>query len=103
MLWVYGSQKDLNDAEALIIGDRYMADSDCVNLQPGGNKAGATPEFREKMRRLGSMPMSDSTRKKMSIIQTGEGNSFYGKKHSEATKEKMRKPHRTYRGVLIQR
>ena len=33
--------------------------------------------------------MSEETRKKMSESRTGEGNSFYGKKHTEESKEKM--------------
>lgn len=35
------------------------------------------------------IPLSDETRRKMSLSRVGEGNSFYGKKHSEETKMKM--------------
>jgi len=34
--------------------------------------------------------LPDEVKEKMSILQTGENNSFYGKKHTDATKEKNR-------------
>lgn len=38
LCWVSGSQKDLNNAEAFFLGDKYKTDSLCVNFQPGGIK-----------------------------------------------------------------
>ena len=37
--------------------------------------------------------MTDSAKKILSEKQTGSSNSFYGKKHSEETKRKMREGH----------
>lgn len=104
--WVSGSQKELNDAEAFFVGDKYKTDVSCVNFQPGGNQSGASDEFREKMRIINTgKKLSADTRAKLSaklsIIQTGSGNSFYGKKHSEETKAKMRKQHKTYIRKLV--
>lgn len=99
--WVYGSQEDLNTVEARILGDKYKKDPLCVNLQPGGNQAGASDDFREKMRIINTgRKASEETRKKLSMMRTGEGNSFYGKKHTEETKAKMRKP-KVSRKVLV--
>lgn len=41
--------------------------------------------------------INDELRKYYSQIYTGEGNPFYGKKHSEETKELMKKNHRNYK------
>lgn len=101
LCWVSGRQKDLNDAEALFIGDKYRDDALCVNFQPGGNQAGASDEFREKMRAINTgRKLSYDTRKKLSKLRSGSGNSFYGKKHSLETLIKMRKPHKTYNRKL---
>lgn len=97
LCWVYGDQNDLNNSEANLLGDKYKTDPMCVNLQPGGNQAGASDEFREKMRAINTgKKLSHETRAKLSVLRTGAGNSFYGRKHSEETKAKMRKPHKTY-------
>lgn len=102
LCWVFGSQEELNDAEFLLVGDKYETDNLCVNLQPGGNQAGASDEFREKMRIINTgKKLSCETRAKLSRLRTGSGNSFYGKKHSEETKAKMRKPHKTYNRRLV--
>jgi len=42
--------------------------------------------------------MSEETKKKLSELNKGEKNAFYGKKHSEESKQKMRKKHPTNSG-----
>lgn len=42
---------------------------------------------------------SKETRERISKIQTGSGNSFYGKKHTKETIEKMSKNHANVSGV----
>lgn len=102
--WVDGDQKALNSEEVLFLGDKYKTDHMCVNRGPGGNRGGATDEFREKMRLINTgKKLSHETRRKLSTLISGAGNSFYGRKHTEETKSKMRKPHRTYRGVPVER
>lgn len=102
--WVHGNQKNLNAEEVKFLADRYKTDPMCVNRRPGGNRGGATDEFREKMRLINTgKKLSTETRARLSVLRTGAGNSFYGKKHTEQTKNKMRKPHKTYRGVIIER
>ena len=97
LTWVFGEQPELNSAEAEYVKERYREDPLCVNLRPGGNQAGASDAFREKMRKINTgRKLSSDTRLKLSILRSGSGNSFYGRKHSEETREKMRKPHKTY-------
>ena len=69
----YTNIEDLNNAE-----EYYIDFFDCLapngyNLMPGGN----------------NKQHNNITKKKMSENQLGEKNSFYGKKHTKATKEKL--------------
>ncbi len=55
-------------------------------------KKGVSETTSEKMRKAWEHrePISEETREKMSLSQTGEANSMYGKKHSEESKRKNR-------------
>lgn len=104
LVWVFGGQKELNEEECRILGDKYKTDYLCVNLRPGGNRGGASEAFRERMRAINTGRRATvQTRRKLSEMRVGAGNNFYGRKHTEETKNKMRKPHRTYRGIPIVR
>lgn len=61
------------------------------NLHSGGRNHVATIETKKKITDalLARPPMSDKTKAKMSESRTGNKNPFFGKKHSELTKQKM--------------
>lgn len=90
ILAFYSDEEELNRAEALLIGDLYKTDPNCLNLKAGGIQGKYSKEVVEKRAqahkglkpRLGSHP-SEETRKKMS-------ESHKGRKTSQETKEKMR-------------
>jgi len=100
--WVSGDQTELNEAECFFLGDKYKSDELCLNLRPGGNRGGATDEFREKMRAINlGKKKSLEARMKMSKARTGSGNSFFGRKHTAETLAKMRRPHKTYNRKVV--
>lgn len=69
----YNNDKELNEAEYNLIGDKYQNDELCLNLVPGG---------------LGHN-MTIETRIKISKSTSGSKNGFYGKTHSDEAKQKM--------------
>lgn len=64
ILKFYNDPEELNQAEAILIGDLWKTDKNCLNLCPGGNAF------------------------------SGKDNPFYGKHHTEKTKEILRKKNR---------
>jgi hypothetical protein len=45
----YNSQEELNNAEYVLIGDKYNTDDMCINLRAGGNQQGVSEITRKKM------------------------------------------------------
>lgn len=66
ILKFYNDSEELDKAEEVLIGDLWKTDPNCLNLKPGGSRPP-----------LVSFP--------------GELNPFYGKHHTEKTKEVLRK------------
>ncbi len=59
----------------------------------GNRGKDVSEETREKLRNLRlNKPTSEETKEKISLSMIGEKNHFYGKHHTEETKEKMRGP-----------
>lgn len=69
ILKFYNDQDELNKAEEILIGDLWKTDKNCLNMIPGGNRP----------------PI---------VSFHGELNPFYGKHHTEKTKELLRKKHK---------
>ncbi len=72
-----------------------------VNMTNGGDSSfEMSKETKEKIRqtKLGDKnpnykkPLTDEAKLHLSKLNSGSGNAFFGKKHSEETKEKMRQP-----------
>lgn len=92
----YNSETELNKAEELIIGDKYVSDLLCINIRPGGKqqqKSGCgkkgyklSEETKQKMK-LAKQKMTDETKKKIGEWRLGK--TF--KPHTEATKLKISK------------
>jgi group I intron endonuclease len=77
---LYKTAKEAYEDEAFIVDLKTIKRRDCYNVAPGG------------LGGIGSLPKSEKTKRKMSIIKMGENNPMFGKKHSEETKQIMRKP-----------
>ena len=81
----FEDEQDAYDFEREIVGDRWRDDPLCINECGGGN---------------GGHEVGEETRRKLreSHIgkQTGDKNSFYGKKHSEETKQRLREATKVY-------
>ena len=65
ILETYQTSEEAYAAEALLVGDLYLTSTDCLNLMEGGRGGGA-----------GSKP--------------GPDNPFFGKRHTDETKRKLR-------------
>ena len=64
------------------------------NLRSGGSHGEHSEETKQKLREASlSKTVSKETREKISKATKGENNPFYGKKHTEDTKEKIRLSH----------
>ena len=93
-------ESELNNLEKYYIGLFQTFNSEYgMNLREGGNNGGKQSKETilkriENRRRNGNYIMSEETRKKISDAKKGksigEKNHFFGKKHSEETKQKMR-------------
>jgi hypothetical protein len=71
-IWIWGDIKDIYEMEKLIVNEHEINNNPlCLNLKVGG---------------YGGTKINELTREKLS----GENNHFYGKQHSEESKEKMR-------------
>lgn len=66
--------------ERTIVGPKVVKDKTSYNIRVGGH--GGSNKGRK---------FSDSYRQKMSKLNTGKGNPFYGKSHTKETKEKLRR------------
>jgi hypothetical protein len=72
-IWIWGDIKDIYEMEKLIVNEHEINNNPlCLNLKVGG---------------YGGTKINEATREKLS----GENNHFFGKTHSEETKEKLRK------------
>lgn len=87
ILEICNSKEELADKEKVWIADLYLTDDKCVNKKAGGD-GGFAPELWK------GKHLSEEHRRKLSEaakLRTGEKNSFYGKKHSEETLNKISK------------
>ena len=111
ILEYYNSEKELNTAEAELIGDLWYTDPKCLNMKEGGvggwtavNKTldrsyMLTEEYREKMRKRTTQRHKEGIAYKFTIEDSLKGNKiraelypkgvFYGKTHTEETKKKI--------------
>lgn len=85
-----GNEVDMNYYEDYFVGDKYKTDPMCLNIKPGGNKAGYSEETRKKLSEANKRrKLSEETRKKISEALKGENNYWYGKKLSEEHRKKL--------------
>lgn len=78
------SSEELNEAEIRFIEQYKSIDSEYgYNLKTGGNRP----------------IMSEETKQRMSVAKMGQKNSFYGKRHSSQTKQKIREVRENYKGI----
>lgn len=98
ILHVFDNADEMNAKEFELVDAEFVAREDTYNLCPGGRGPGkgkiVTQETRERMSAAFKGRMySEKTRSRMSssakIRQTGETNSFHGKKHRTETLEQM--------------
>lgn len=74
----YNNKDELNEAEFILIGDKYQTDPLCLNLKAGGGQAG----------------YSDETRKLISGKAIGRPSSFKGKHQPERAKQILSEKHK---------
>lgn len=113
ILEFYNNQEELNTAERELIGDLWLTDPKCLNMKEGGvggwdavNKTVdrsfmLTEEYRNKMsksiKKLHEKGVLTGWTKEAGLkglkktLQLYPKGTFYGRKHTEETKEKMRK------------
>ena len=86
------NKSELDNAEISIIS-KYINDANCLNLAPGGFggsvKGIKNPNY--------GRHMSEETRKKLSEAKTGKNNSFYNKRHTPETIERMSNSHKGHK------
>lgn len=105
------TEKDAYDIEASIVNESFVKRNDTYNIQLGGYGTSSLtylemygPQKAKEMRALISKRMkghklnlgrkqSEIQKKNSSISRTGIGNTFFGKSHSEETKQKIRQNH----------
>lgn len=103
--------------EKEVVNEELIKDVNCMNLKCGGEGGGKfwNKEHQKKCSIAGALAVlpirrqyhldklktDPEYRKKykqsLSKALSGEKNPFYGKHHTEETKQKMRKPHKTYK------
>ena len=114
-------RKSLGQREKEIVNESFLENPMCMNLKIGGegggkfyseehqlkcSKAGGRKVFQLLAKRHCDKLKNDPVYKKkysetLSKAHSGKGNGFYGKKHSEETKEKMKLSHKgTHIGKL---
>ena len=98
-------EENLSEEEANIKEEYYITLYDSIengyNIQKGGNNYQITDETKRKIsetKKSQNRHMSEEMKKKLSILYSGENNPFFGRKHTEETKEKMRKNHKNFSG-----
>jgi hypothetical protein len=109
----YNSQKELNEAEKTLIGDLWWTDPKCLNLKEGGNGGWdavnksldrsymLSEEYREQKRQIAlrlhregkikSFPNHASEKGVQAVKKMYPNGVWYGRTHTEETKQKMRK------------
>lgn len=111
ILEYYNSEKELNTAEAELIGDLWYTDPKCLNMKEGGTGGWSavnktldrsymlSEEYREKMSEIakrlhseGKIPKftkEDSEKGVKRMLELYPKSPFYGKTHTEETKNKI--------------
>lgn len=117
ILQFFDTREDLKNKEVEIVNENLLRDPLCMNLKLGGDGGGKfwNEEHRQKCCHAGALKVLEIRRqrhseklkndpeyrkkycKKLSESLSGEKAGFYGKHHTEETKQKMRKPHKTYK------
>ncbi|KKN64636.1 hypothetical protein LCGC14_0489660 [marine sediment metagenome] len=94
---IASSQRELDALEIRHIAEQGTIAPNGYNLLAGGSGGRVHhKDTREKLRKAATgRKASDETRRKMSESNKGDKNGFYGRKHSEETKLKMRVHKRT--------
>lgn len=90
LLW-FDTVEEAYEYEAVIVTEKMIDNPQCYNMQTGG-KGGITPSEETKQKQSEAnkgKKHTQETLEKMSIANSGENNGFYGKTHSEETKQKM--------------
>jgi len=109
----YNSQKELNEAEKTLIGDLWWTDPKCLNLKEGGNGGWdavnktldrsymLSEEYREQKRQIAlrlhregkikPFPNHASEKGVQAVKKIYPNGVWYGRTHTEETKQKMRK------------
>lgn len=100
----YDNLEQLNQAEYILIGDKYKTDPMCINMCTGGHKAGYSDDYRKKLSeaKLGKSlteehkkNIGESRKGHMVTLETRSkiSKSSKGKKISEESKDKNRQAH----------
>ena len=85
----YKNEKEVNEAEELLISDKYKTDSKCLNFVKGGQGGFSDFMVRKSANLRKNKTLSEETKRKMSESQKG-------RKHTDETKEKISKWHKNF-------
>lgn len=108
------TREELKNKEAEIVNENLLNDPLCMNLKLGGEGGGKfwSDEHRQKCCHAGALKSLEIRRNRhidklkndplykekwISSLLNSNNRGFSGKTHSEETKQKMRKPHKTYK------
>ena len=91
LIEICNSKEELNKKEIFWISEFNSTNSDIgYNLSIGGNGGNLGEYVNKKISEKSKLRVvSDETKKKLSILNKGEKNAFYGKHHSEETKKHL--------------
>lgn len=100
------TQSEANNIEERLIKECQSTDrNNGYNIMFGGDNHSLSDETKEKLSKIAKERMGSYTQeelenigRKISVALSGENNGFYGKKHTEETKQKMRDNHANFSG-----